>query len=161
MSKHVAITVAALSQPRIGPGDPTEGEELAVTLRSASARFVRRLRAERPAHGLTMTQISALFSIANAGSVTPRRLAEWERMQPPAMTRTVATLEERGLVGRAAHPSDGRQVMLSPTPAGAALVDEDRRAREAWLAARLAELDPADRAALRTATAILDRLARA
>ena len=107
-----------------------------------------------------MTQISALFSLSNAGSLTPRQLAEVERVQPPTITRTVAALEERGLVRRAAHPTDGRQVLLSPTASGEELVAEDRRAREAWLAARLTELGPADQAALRAAAAILDRLAR-
>ncbi|MFB9316357.1 MarR family winged helix-turn-helix transcriptional regulator [Cryptosporangium minutisporangium] len=137
-------------------------DELAVRLRSAAGRFVRRLRAERPRHGLTMTQISALFTVANGGgNLTPRRLAEIERIQPPAATRTVAALEERGLVRRAPHPTDGRQIVLSTTPAGEALIVADRQAREAWLAARLAELDEADQAALRAAVAILDRLARA
>ena len=109
-----------------------------------------------------MTQISALFSIAKGGgTLTPRGLAEVERVQPPAATRTVAALEERGLVRRAPHPTDGRQVVLSTTPDGDALIVADRQAREAWLAARLAELDEADQETLRAATAILERLARA
>lgn len=142
--------------------DPHEYDELAVRLRSAAGRFFRRLRAERPAHGLTMTQISALFSIAKGGGeLTPRGLAEVERVQPPAATRTAAALEERGLVRRAPHPTDGRQIVLSTTPDGDALIAADRQAREAWLAARLAELDEADQETLRAATAILERLARA
>jgi DNA-binding MarR family transcriptional regulator len=140
--------------------EPNDPDDLAVTLRSSTTKFVRRLRAERPAHGLTMTQISVLFSLSNFGPLTPRQLAEVERVQPPTITRTVAALEERGLVQRAAHPTDGRQVLLSPTRAGEELIFEDRRAREAWLAVRLAELDPVEQAALRTASAILDRLAR-
>lgn len=143
------------------PEDAAQPDDFAVTLRSCTTRFVRRLRAERPAHGLTMTQISVLFSLSNAGSLTPRRLAEVEQVQPPTITRTVAALEERGLVQRVAHPTDGRQVVLSVTASGEELVAEDRRARDAWLAAQLTGLDPADRAALRAAASILDRLARA
>ncbi|GAA0270661.1 MarR family transcriptional regulator [Cryptosporangium japonicum] len=142
--------------------DPHENDELAVRLRSATGRFFRRLRAERPAHGLTMTQISALFSISKGnGELTPRGLAEVERVQPPAATRTVAALEERGLIGRAPHPTDGRQIVLSTTPDGDALIAADRQAREAWLAARIAELDRSDQETLRAAAAILERLARA
>jgi DNA-binding MarR family transcriptional regulator len=138
-----------------------DADDLAGTLRGSAARFVRRLRLERPAHGLTLTQVSVLFTLSNRGCLTPRQLAEVERVQPPAITRTVAALEERGLVRRARHPTDGRQVLLSPTPAGEELVVADRRAREAWLAERLAELDADDRRALSTAAAILERLARA
>ncbi|MFG1920724.1 MarR family winged helix-turn-helix transcriptional regulator [Cryptosporangium sp. NPDC048952] len=142
--------------------DPHDYDELAVRLRSATGRFFRRLRAERPAHGLTMTQISALFSISKGGGVlTPRGLAEVERVQPPAATRTAAVLEERGLVRRAPHPTDGRQIVLSTTPDGEALIAADRQAREAWLAARLSELDKADQETLRAAATILERLARA
>ncbi|MFI5958490.1 MarR family winged helix-turn-helix transcriptional regulator [Cryptosporangium sp. NPDC051539] len=137
-------------------------EDLAADIRSATGRFFRRLRAERPAHGLTMTQISCLFTISKGeGTLTPRQLAEIERVQPPAATRTIAALEERGLVRRAPHRTDGRQIVLSTTPDGDALIVEDRQAREAWLAARLAELDEPDRDVLRAAVEILDRLARA
>ena len=40
-----------------------------------------------------------------------------------------------------------------------ALLREDRRRRDAWLARRLAELPPEDREVLRRAAAVLDRLA--
>jgi DNA-binding MarR family transcriptional regulator len=91
--------------------------------------------------------------------MTPRELADAERVQPPSMTRIVAVLEERGLVQRSAHPTDRRQVILSPTETGAALIRENRRLREAWLARQLAALTPSERATLRDAAQILDRLA--
>ncbi|MCW2614637.1 MAG: transcriptional regulator, MarR family, partial [Frankiales bacterium] len=86
-------------------------------------------------------------------------LAAAERVQPPSMTRLAGHLEEQGLVTRTAHPSDGRQVLLAASPAGAALLREDRRRREAWLARQLAGLDAEDRAVLQQATVVLDRLA--
>lgn len=153
--------VAPTTRKHPAPRDAALPDDLAVTLRSSTTKFVRRLRVERPAHGLTMTQISVLFSLGNFGPLTPRQLAEVERVQPPTITRTVAALEERGLVQRAAHPTDGRQVLLSPTHTGEDLIFQDRRAREAWLAVELAELDPDEQATLRAASAILDRLARA
>jgi DNA-binding MarR family transcriptional regulator len=133
--------------------------ELAGAVRGAVMRLNRRLRRERPDNGLTLTQLSTLASLYTAGAMTPRELAETERVQPPSMTRIVAALEARGLVLRSAHPTDRRQVILAPTDAGAALIRESRRAREAWLAKQLAGLTPAERATLREATAILDRMA--
>ena len=133
--------------------------ELAATLRGAVMRFNRRLRRERPDSGLTLTQLSALASLYTAGAMTPRELADSERVQPPSMTRIVAALEERGLVQRSAHPTDRRQVILAPTEAGAGIIRESRRVREAWLAKQLAGLTPAERAILREAAGILDRMA--
>jgi DNA-binding MarR family transcriptional regulator len=133
--------------------------ELAATLRGAVMRFNRRLRRERPDNSLTLTQLSALSSLFTAGAMTPRELADSERVQPPSMTRIVAALEEQGLVHRTAHPTDRRQVILAPTEAGAALIKENRRIREAWLAKQLARLTQAERATLREAAAILDRMA--
>ena len=74
------------------------------------------------------------------------------------MTRLVASLEQAGLVTRAPHVSDRRQVLLAVSPAGAEMLQEDRRRRDAWLAQRLRALDPADLAELRQAADILERL---
>lgn len=133
---------------------------LASDLAGAVMRFTRRLRRERPDHGLTISQLSALGQLAQAGAMAPGELAEAEHVQPPSMSRTVAALEARGLVVRTAHPTDGRQVRLSVSPEGSALLAENRRVREAWLSRRLAALTAAERATLREAAAILDRLAR-
>ncbi|HEV2087362.1 MAG TPA: MarR family transcriptional regulator [Cryptosporangiaceae bacterium] len=133
--------------------------DLASQLRGAVTRFHRRLRRERTDTDLTLTQGSALIAVEQAGAITPRALAAAEGVRPPSMTKVITALEERGLLHRAAHPTDGRQVVLSLTPAGIALIEENRRLRDAWLARRLATLTPAERATLRDAAAILDRLA--
>jgi len=137
---------------------PTKTAELAGILRDSVMRFTRRLRRERPDNGLTLSQLSALTSLEVAGAMTPRELADSERVQPPSVTRIVAALEQCGLVARADHPTDRRQVILAPTPAGRALIRESRRVREAWLARRLLELTPDERQTLRSAAAILDRI---
>jgi DNA-binding MarR family transcriptional regulator len=132
---------------------------LASALRLSVMRLARRMRAERADSALTLTQLAALASVERLGPVTPGDLADAERVQPPSMTRVVASLQDAGLVQRAPHPSDGRQALLTVTPAGAALLREDRRRREAWLARQLAELSDDDRARLRDAVEVLDRLA--
>lgn len=75
------------------------------------------------------------------------------------MTRIAAALELADLVTRTDHPTDGRQVLLAASPAGVALLREDRRRRDVWLAQRLRELDAEERAVLARAAQILDRLA--
>src|SRR5256714_7916887 len=92
--------------------------QLAAALRDAITRLNRRLRQARPMGDLTMTQLSALTSLELAGALTPRELAEVERVQPPTLTRIVAKLEERGLVVRSPHPTDGRQVILGASETG-------------------------------------------
>jgi DNA-binding MarR family transcriptional regulator len=134
--------------------------QLAPVLRDGITRFNRRLRQTRPVGELTITQLSALTSLEMAGALTPRELADTERVQPPTMTKIVAKLEERGLVQRTPHPTDGRQVILAASEAGRAVVAEHRRARDAWLAQRLATLTAEERETLYRANEILDRLGR-
>lgn len=134
--------------------------QLAVTLRDAITRVNRRMRQTRPVGDLTHSQISALQSIDLAGALTPRELAEAERVQPPTLTRIVSRLEELGLVVRTPHPSDGRQVILALSPAGRELLEGYRRSRDEWLAQRLSELSPEERDTVARAAEILARVAR-
>ncbi|MFV2114019.1 MarR family winged helix-turn-helix transcriptional regulator [Micromonospora sp. LOL_025] len=135
--------------------------QLAPQLRDAITRLNRRVRQARPVGDLTVTQLSALTSLRLAGALTPRELADVERVQPPTMTRIVAKLEERGLVQRTPHPTDGRQVILAATEGGRAVLDQFERVRDEWLARRLAELSEAERETLRQAAGILQQVARA
>ncbi|HZD96884.1 MAG TPA: MarR family transcriptional regulator [Micromonosporaceae bacterium] len=123
-------------------------------------RFNRRLRQARPVGDLTQSQLSVLTSLELAGALTPRELAESERVQPPTMTKIVARLEEIGVVQRTPHPTDGRQVILSATPHGREALAETRRVRDAWLTKRLAALSDAERDTLRAAVEIIVRIAR-
>jgi DNA-binding MarR family transcriptional regulator len=135
--------------------------QLAGALRDSITRLNRRLRRARPMGDLTITQLSALTSLELAGALTPRELAEVERVQPPTLTKIVAKLEDRGLVQRSPHPTDGRQVILAATEAGRGVVAENRRARDEWLARELAALTADERDTLRRAADILGRIARA
>lgn len=135
--------------------------QLAAVLRDAITRLNRRVRQTRPVGDLTATQLSALSSLQVSGAMTPRELADAERVRPPTVTKIVARLEERGLVQRTPHPTDGRQVILAVTPAGRDMLAQFERAREEWLARRLAELPVEERDALRRAAEILRRVAEA
>lgn len=135
--------------------------QLARSLRDAITRFNRRVRQTRPVGDLTVTQLSAMTSLELAGALTPRELADTERVQPPTMTKIVAKLEERGLVQRTPHPTDGRQVILSATEEGRAVLALHERARDEWLTRALTELSPEERDTLRRAAEILEKIARA
>jgi DNA-binding MarR family transcriptional regulator len=140
--------------------DTLEDSELSSALRIAVMRLARRLRSERESsRDLTLTQISALSTLVRQGPCTPSELAAHERVQPPSMTRIVAALEERGLVSRVPHPTDGRQVLVGLTDLATEMLGEDRRRREAWMVAHVSELTADERAVLLAATPILDRLA--
>lgn len=134
---------------------------LAPQLRDAITRLNRRVRQARPVGDLTGSQLSALTSLNLAGALTPRELSDIERVQPPTMTKIVAKLEERGLVQRTPHPTDGRQVILAATEGGRAVLEQFERARNEWLADRLAALTEEERDTLRRAADILQVIARA
>ena len=147
------------SEHRSDPG-------LATALRISVSRLARRLRVERAAAGLgepdlSETQLAALATLERHGAMTPGELAEHEKVQPPSMTRVISALVDSQHVRREPHVSDRRQVVLTATDAGRDLVIRARRRREEWLARRLKELPPAERATLRAAAPILEKLSQA
>ena len=138
---------------------------LATALRISVSRLARRLRVERlmpelaePA--LSDTQLAALATLERHGAMSPGDLAEHEKVQPPSMTRVIAALVDWELVTRAPHQTDRRQVILTVTSEGRSLVQKVRRRKEAWLARKLAELSPQERATLREAAPILEKLSQ-
>lgn len=138
---------------------------LATAMRISVSRLARRLRVERLGLGgtemaLSDIQLAALAALDRHEAMSPGELAEHEKVQPPSMTRVIAVLEERNLVRRAAHPTDRRQVILTVTQDGRDLVNRVRLRKEAWLAQRLQELTPEERATLRSAAPILEKLSQ-
>ncbi len=124
-------------------------------------RLARRLRSQRADTSLSLSQLAALGTLDRHGPLTPGELAVYERVQPPSMTRVVAALELAGMVTRTDHPTDRRQVLVAVSAEGRVLLRDDRKRRDAWLAQRMRDLDPADLEVLRQAARVLDRLADA
>ena len=131
---------------------------LASALRLSVVRLNRRLRGQRADTSVTLTQLAALSTLKRHGALTPGELAAHEKVQPPSMTRVLAALEERGLVERRPHPTDGRQALVELTTTGHDLLRSEVRMREAWLARKLGELSDEERAMLRAASELIDRL---
>ena len=136
---------------------------LASALRVSVARLQRRLRSERDPDNelLPVGQLSVLGTLKRNGESTVGELAAVERVQPPSMTRTVSCLADGGYVVRRKNETDGRQVVVALSDKGLTTLAADRRRRDAWLAQRLRELTPDERAVLRQAAPIIERLAQA
>lgn len=90
--------------------------------------------------------------------MTPGALAARERVQPPSMTRVIASLAELGLVVRTPHPTDGRQVIVSLSQSGNTLIADEASAREAWMTSQLAGLNETQLVVLRDAVDIIGAL---
>jgi DNA-binding MarR family transcriptional regulator len=134
--------------------------ERAAHLRTAIVRSARRLRQEAAAEtsGLTPTSVAALATIERHGPLTPSEVAEIERVKRPTITRTLGCLEREGLIDRAADPADGRSSLVSVNGAGRERLRRLRGRKNAYLARRLRALSAEDRATLRRASDILERL---
>lgn len=143
-------------------GSSSSVAALASELRLSVMRLRRRLVSERdPANALSLGAMAVLAGLERHGDLTLGALAQRERVQPPSMTRTVNCLEEAGYVVRLPGEVDRRQVLVSVTDKGREVLFADRARRTEWLAQRLAELTESERAVLRDAAPILERIAEA
>ena len=82
--------------------------ELASLIRPSLLRLTRLIRNQRVDMSVTLTQLSAMNTLVNHGPMSAGELATYEKVQPPSMTKVLATLEDRGLVTREPHPGDKR-----------------------------------------------------
>lgn len=121
-------------------------------------RLVRHMRAAAAQHELSLTESAVLARLGREGPATTAELARAEGMRPQSMSAAVAALEERGLVERKAHPSDGRQVNIALTDKGAAVRRSAKDLKRAWLAQRTAGLQDEERQLLAKAGEVLKRL---
>jgi DNA-binding MarR family transcriptional regulator len=92
------------------------------------------------------------------GPATTADLARAESVKPQSMGATIASLEERGLVERKPHPTDGRQVNIELTAKGVAVRRSVGDAKRTWLAQAIAQLDDEEQETLLKAGQIIRRL---
>ena len=121
-------------------------------------RLVRHMRFAAAQHELSLTEIAVLGRLGRHGPATTAELARAEGMRPQSMSAAVASLEERGLVERKAHPTDGRQMNIALTEKGGAVRNSAKDLKRAWLAQATAGLDEEARQTLARAGEILKRL---
>ena len=106
---------------------------LATEIHAISGKLKRRLREQASAGDLTQSQLAVLGQLDRNGPTTVTALARMEGVRSQSMGATVAALEAAGMVRGSPDPNDGRQTILSLTPACVALFKRGRAARTDWL----------------------------
>jgi DNA-binding MarR family transcriptional regulator len=146
----------------VAPRSDTEGpsaEQVAGEIRGTLGALYRRIRQTKKLGDLTLPESSALSRLQHNGPTTAATLAKLEQISPQSIGATVASLEAKGLIERAADPGDGRRVILSLTSAGDATVRARRSAREQQFTRALSALSAQERAQLLQVMPVLERLA--
>jgi DNA-binding MarR family transcriptional regulator len=141
---------------------PSKNDEHASTeLELALGMLVRRLRSTVPAesHELSWAQMSAMRRLDTDGPATTADLARGEGVKPQSMGAIIAALEEKGIVERKPHPTDGRQLNIALTAKGANVRKNARSAKRVWLAEAIAKLDAKEQKSLTAVTELIKRLA--
>lgn len=122
---------------------------------------LRQLRQMRIEGGLRMPEASALKRLDRSGPTSVTELARAEQISVQSMGTTLGALEERGLVKRHPHPSDGRRSVLSITKSGTRLLSDKRNGRAEQLAKALAvSFTPSELRQLMIAAPLIERLAQ-
>jgi DNA-binding MarR family transcriptional regulator len=147
----------AVADQQTPVGALASDDELASRLRVAVVRLNRKLRQQALA-GLSPAQASALGTVNRLHSPTLGELAAAEQVQPPTVTRLVTSLEDAGLVVRQTDGLDRRVVRVRLTAEGRRTLQRIRSLKNAYLARRLAALDPADQALAEALTSLLEHL---
>ncbi|MUZ75286.1 MarR family transcriptional regulator [Agrobacterium vitis] len=151
------------NRPTDSPSDPNshraQTSAMARDLRILAGKLARRLREQTPPADLTWSQLEVLGHLERDGPTTVSKLARAEDVRVQSMGATVATLETKALIIGTPHSTDGRQIILSLTDAGADLIKQNRAAREDWLSRAMeTSLTPSDQDLLASAVDVLKRL---
>jgi DNA-binding MarR family transcriptional regulator len=136
----------------------TRAAVVANGLHSVAIHLLRRVAAVDREMGITPERASVLSVLAFAGPRTVTELAEVERVARPGISRTVAALEDAGLVTRTPDAGDARAATVAITAAGRELIEHGRRRRVESLTALFDGLPADELATLRDAAAVLDRV---
>ena len=138
--------------------DIPPSEAAAAELMQSVGVLLRRVRGEAGHEGLSWSQAAAMGRLDRTGPMTTADLARAEMVKPQSMGTLLAELEQDGFVRRQPHPTDGRQILFSLTPAGLAARRQRHAAKLAWLSAAIDRFDAEDQRTLVAAIALVRRL---
>jgi DNA-binding MarR family transcriptional regulator len=127
-------------------------------LRHLIGKLSRRLRTIDAESGLTPTQSSVLGTVVRFGRMRLSEVAREEGINATVLSRSIGTLESRGLVRRIVDEQDRRAASLEPTPAGKRVVRRVRDARSDVLRGQIDLLDASDRQRLAEVIPVLELL---
>jgi DNA-binding MarR family transcriptional regulator len=133
-------------------------EELSLAMQSLLASH-RRLRSRDSRHPgeIGFGHYRLLVELRRAGTLTGSGLAAAAELSPATVTDMLDALEAGGLVGRHRDEGDRRVVHIRLTQKGRRAIDAKQARFRARLAGELSDLDPE---ALRSASVVVERLAR-
>ena len=134
--------------------DPFEAalqEWVAVFMRRSMRSFIQYARE----HGLSMSQINALFHIHHHGGSGVTDLGEHLGISNAAVSQLLERLVQQGLILRYEDPADRRAKKLTLTEKGAQTLQEGIHARQGWLHDLSATLSGAEKEQVAAALAIL------
>jgi DNA-binding MarR family transcriptional regulator len=130
--------------PGLPAGLPRDGRhETANLVHSAAVRLLRVARTADAELDLDGPRASLLSILVFAGPQPVTKLAEFEQVSAPAITKMVSALEAAGLARRERSETDRRVVLVSASPAGKRLLERGRAARVRAIAALLADASEA------------------
>jgi DNA-binding MarR family transcriptional regulator len=136
-----------------------KNDDRARALLQGTLRLGSRLRHERPAGALASSKTLVLGYLSRNGPSSPSAVAAAEHQQLQALTRTLAELENDGLIARARSQADRRASILSITKTGSRALAEDLAQRASWLADALGELTETEQQLLALAAQLMNQLA--
>ena len=140
-----------------GPFPPEPAVRFAADLALATTRFTRNAQyfAGTPVSSADWRTIRI---VATEGPMRIGELARLERYTAASATVLVNRLVDQGLLARRTDPDDARSKLLTVTAEGLARCEEWERQLGETVAGLLADLPDVDRATLRSALPILQRL---
>jgi DNA-binding MarR family transcriptional regulator len=145
------------------PTPPTGTDSLAADLARSVGRLRRSLNREVRAGSelppLPEAQLEILRLVDRRPGLRVQDAAAELRLAPNTVSTLVHRLVDAGLVRRVADPADGRVAHLRLSAAAEQRLRRWRDRRQEVLAARLADLDSADRLVVERAVPVLERVA--
>lgn len=131
---------------------------LATDLSVLATRLTRWLRAADDAPSLSGPEASAMAVVIHSNGITPSRLAQYEQVRRPTITRTIDSLVNRDFVQRDPDPTDRRGTIIQATAAGREMWNAGQARRIEPLAERVSALNMVERRQLEQALLLLEKL---
>ncbi|MBK6007290.1 MarR family transcriptional regulator [Ramlibacter ginsenosidimutans] len=140
----------------------SDSARLAVQLHELVIKLRRRLREQADAGDLPPSQVAVLRRLEREGPITVSALARVAGVRSQSMGATVAALQAAGHVTGEPDPADGRQTLLSLTPACRRWLRQNRAAKQDWLLRAIeGELSAREQQELARALPLLQRVSEA
>lgn len=126
-------------------------------LRRVITQANRRLR-QSSLGDISPAQASMLGTIEKIGAPSLGEIATVEQIQPPSVTRLVATLVDKGLVTRTVDATDRRSQRVTLTSRGKKELQRIRERKTEFLEQRIGALTPQQQQELARSLAVLEHL---